>query len=171
MNKKNMTMKKLMIFAVVMTMLAAMVACSTPQSAINDLESLVEKVEKNRKEYTDEEWTTVLKEYSTINEELKANEYTDEELKEIGRLKGRYMGLLTKSAMKVAGSQLKTFFKQLEGGMEGLGEELGASSKELEGIAEGLEDEMEGLEEVMDDFADKLEEGLKGFIEAFDEEK
>ena len=48
-------MKKLMIFAVVMTMFAAMVACSTPQSAINDLESLVEKVEKNRKEYTDEE--------------------------------------------------------------------------------------------------------------------
>ena len=41
-NKKEMEMKKLMIFAVVMTMFAAMVvACSTPQSAINDLESLI----------------------------------------------------------------------------------------------------------------------------------
>ncbi len=162
-------MKKLMIFAVVMTMLTAMVSCSTPQSTISDLETLVDKVEKNRKEYTEEDWEKILKEYSAINEDLKDNEYTDEELKEIGRLKGRYVGLLTKSAMKVAGSQLKTLFKQFEGGMEGLGEELNASSKELEGAAEELEDELEGLEKVMEDFAEKLEEGLKGFFEAFEE--
>lgn len=162
-------MKKLRIFMVVVMIAVFVMACNTSQSAISDLESLVEKVEKNRKEYTEEDWTSVMKEYSTINESLKENEYTEEELKEIGRLKGRYVGLLTKSAMKVAGSQLKTLLKQFEGGMEGLSEELGASSKELEGVAEGLEEEMESLEEVMEGFAKSLEEGLKGFIDAFEE--
>lgn len=162
-------MKKLGIFMVVVMIAVFVMSCNTSQSAISDLESLVEKVEKNRKEYTEEDWTSVMKEYSTINESLKENEYTEEELKEIGRLKGRYVGLLTKSAMKVAGSQLKTLLKQFEGGMEGLGEELGTSSKELEGVAEGLEEEMESLEEVMEGFAKSLEEGLKGFIDAFEE--
>lgn len=162
-------MKKLRIFMVVVMIAVFVMACNTSQSAISDLESLVEKVEKNRKEYTEEDWTSVMKEYSTINESLKENEYTEEELKEIGRLKGRYVGLLTKSAMKVAGSQLKTLLKQFEGGMEGLSEELGASSKELEGVAEGLVEEMESLEEVMEGFAKSLEEGLKGFIDAFEE--
>ncbi len=164
-----MTMKKIMLFVMVMTILATVVACSTSQTAISDLESLVEKVEENRKEYTEEDWATVMKEYADINESLDGNEYTEEELKEIGRLKGRYIGLLTKNAMNVAGSQLKILLKQFEGGMEGLSEELGASSKELEGVAEDLGNEMERLEKVMENVAGKLEEGLKGFMEAFEE--
>ena len=156
-----------MIFIVAVAMMVA--SCSTPKSAINDLESLVENVEKNRKEFTEEDWTAVIKEYSAINETLKENEYSEEELKEIGRLKGRYVGLLTKSAVKVAGSQLKTLLKQFEGGMEGLEKELEISSKELEGVAEGMEGELEGLEEMLEDLGSSLEEGLKGFFEAFEE--
>ena len=62
--------------------------------------------------------------YSAIEEELAKYEYTDEELKEIGRLKGKCMGYLTKQSLKNLEKQIKDLTKELEGGIEGFLEVL-----------------------------------------------
>lgn len=100
-------------------------SCGTPQaSVINDLETLVNDVEENHAEYTVEDWERVTVSYSEIEEELLQYEYTDEELKEIGRLKGRYIGYLTKYTVEELKQGVHDIMKELEGGIEGFMEVL-----------------------------------------------
>lgn len=68
--------------------------------------------------------------YSAIEKELAKHEYTDEELKEIGRLKGKCMGYLTKQSLKDLEKQIKDLTKELEGGIEGFLEVLSNDNKE-----------------------------------------
>ena len=49
-------MKKILTICLIAAMAVSMQSCSTRRAAINDLESLVEKVEKNGEEYTLEDW-------------------------------------------------------------------------------------------------------------------
>lgn len=163
-------MKKAATLALIGMMAMMSLSCSTQKSAIEDLDSLVEKIEQNHKEYTKEDWKEIFEEYSTINNTLKEHEYTDEELKEIGRLKGRYMGLLTKKAVKTAGGQLKKFLKQFEGNVEGMEEEMESASEEVEDFAKELENEMEGLSKELEKLSKELEGGLKGFLDALGSE-
>ena len=52
------------------------------------------------------------------------SEYTDEELKEIGRIKGQILAKMAKSAVKDLKKQMEDLSKQLEGGLEGFMEEI-----------------------------------------------
>ena len=57
-------------------------------------------------------------------------DYTDEELKEIGRLKGRYLGYITKQAIKETEKQANDFLKELEGGISGFLEAMSEETTE-----------------------------------------
>lgn len=121
-----MTMKKRWIKTSIAILLSVFqYSCGTPQaSVINDLETLVNDVEENHAEYTVEDWERVTVSYSEIEEELLQYEYTDEELKEIGRLKGRYIGYLTKYTVEELKQGVHDIMKELEGGIEGFMEVL-----------------------------------------------
>ena len=99
-------------------------SCDSSQSAIKDLEVLLNEIEENHQSYTEEDWEAMSLSYSAIEEELAKYEYTDEELKEIGRLKGKCMGYLTKQSLKNLEKQIKDLTKELEGGIEGFLEVL-----------------------------------------------
>ncbi len=100
------------------------VSCNSSQSAIKDLEMLLNEIEVNHQSYSEEDWESISMSYSAIEEELAKHEYTDEELKEIGRIKGRCLGYLTKQSIKDIEKRIKDFSKELEGGIEGLLEVL-----------------------------------------------
>jgi hypothetical protein len=106
------------------------VAHDSSQSAINDLEVLLQEIETNYQTYTEEDWENMSLSYSAIEEELAKHEYTDEELKEIGRLKGKCMGYLTKQSIKDLEKQIKDLTKELEGGIEGFLEVLSNDNNE-----------------------------------------
>ena len=78
----------------------------------------------NYQSYSEEDWENMSLSYSAIEEELAKHEYTDNELKEIGRMKGRCLGYLTKQSIKEIEKQLEDFGKELEGGIEGFLEVL-----------------------------------------------
>lgn len=117
-------MKKLFFASLTFALVIGFTSCDSSQSAIEDLETLLNEIEANYQTYTDEDWENMSLSYSAIEEELAKHEYTDEELKEIGRLKGRCMGYLTKQSLKDLEKQIKDLTKELEGGIEGFLEVL-----------------------------------------------
>jgi hypothetical protein len=105
-------------------MLLGLSACDPAVSSISNLEDLVDKIEANHESYTQEDWENIVVYYSEIEQEIAKHEYTDEQLKEIGRLKGQYMGYLADHYFNNIGNQIKDLAKELEGGIEGFLEVL-----------------------------------------------
>ena len=87
-------------------------SCETSQTPVDELSSLLEKIDNNSENYSEEDWNNI------------TYEYTDEELKEIGRIKGQILAKMTKSAVKDLKKQMEDLSKQLEGGLEGFMEEI-----------------------------------------------
>lgn len=118
------------LFTLVALLFLGLVSCDSSQSAVRDLEMLLNEIEANYQSYSEEDWEDMLMSYSAIEEELAKHEYTDEELKEIGRIKGRCLGYLTKQSVKDLEKQLKDLSKEIEGGIEGLLEVLSDDKNE-----------------------------------------
>lgn len=123
-------MKKYLFICLTFALVFSFTSCDSSQSAINDLEVLLQEIETNYQTYTEEDWENMSLSYSAIEEELTKHEYTDEELKEIGRLKGKCMGYLTKQSIKDLEKQIKDLTKELEGGIEGFLEVLSNDNNE-----------------------------------------
>ena len=123
-------MKKYLFICLTFAFVFSFTSCDSSQSAINDLEVLLQEIETNYQTYTEEDWENMSLSYSAIEEELAKHEYTDEELKEIGRLKGKCMGYLTKQSIKDLEKQIKDLTKELEGGIEGFLEVLSNDNNE-----------------------------------------
>lgn len=123
-------MKKYLFICLTFALVFSFTSCDSSQSAINDLEVLLQEIETNYQTYTEEDWENMSLSYSAIEEELAKHEYTDEELKEIGRLKGKCMGYLTKQSLKDLEKQIKDLTKELEGGIEGFLEVLSNDNNE-----------------------------------------
>lgn len=123
-------MKKYLFICLIFALVFSFTSCDSSQSAINDLEVLLQEIETNYQTYTEEDWENMSLSYSAIEEELAKHEYTDEELKEIGRLKGKCMGYLTKQSIKDLEKQIKDLTKELEGGIEGFLEVLSNDNNE-----------------------------------------
>ena len=123
-------MKKYLFICLTFAVVFSFASCDSSQSAINDLEVLLQEIETNYQTYTEEDWENISMSYSAIEEELAKHEYTDEELKKIGRLKGKCMGYLTKQSIKDLEKQIKDLTKELEGGIEGFLEVLSNDNNE-----------------------------------------
>lgn len=123
-------MKKFLFICLTFALVFSFTSCDSSQSAINDLEALLHEIETNYQSYTEEDWENMSMSYSAIEEELTKHEYTDEELKEIGRLKGKCTGYLTKQSLKDLERQVKDLAKELEGGIEGFLEVLSNDNNE-----------------------------------------
>lgn len=113
----------------------ALISCHTKQSPVDDLRDLSVELQNNSENYDQDDWEKVARKYAKIEQELSQNDYTDEELKEIGRLKGKCVAAIARSSMKSFGNIMHSYSKQLEGATEeldGLAEEFEEMFKELE---------------------------------------
>ena len=97
-------------------------SCNNKNTPIHNLQELSEDLKQNSKNYTDDDWAAISQSLDNINNEIDEHrtEYTDEEMKEIGRLKGICGTYLMKYAMKNASQQLKGLILQLGGAVEGV---------------------------------------------------
>lgn len=112
-------MKKIFPIYFTLTLVLFFISCNSSQSAINDLETLLHEIETNYQSYSEEDWENIAITYSAIEEELAKHEYTDEELKEIGRMKGKCLGYMTQQSINNLEEEIRVFSKELEGGIEG----------------------------------------------------
>lgn len=97
-------------------------SCNNKNTPIHDLEELSEDLKQNSKDYSDDDWAAISQSLDNINNEIDEHrsEYTDEEMKEIGRLKGICGTYLMKYAAKNASQQLKDLIQQFGGAIQGV---------------------------------------------------
>lgn len=112
-------MRKIISMCMALVVMLGLTSCNPSESAINKLESLVNKIEANHETFTDAEWVEAAESFEIIVEELDNYAFTEEELKEIGRMKGKCMGYFTKQSIKNFEKELEEISSELEGGFEG----------------------------------------------------
>lgn len=129
MKKKTITIFCIFIFAMFLFS-----SCQTKEErVINKFESLAERVDKNSETFSDQDWENVLTEYAALHDEAMDCEFTDEQLREIGRVDGLLTGVITREGSKKLGRDLGRYVKEGEQIMKGF----------LEGFNEGLSSEEE----------------------------
>ncbi len=143
-----MSIKKIHLFAIVFVALFISSCQSQEEKAIDKLDTLVERVEKNGNDYSADDWKAVVKDLEAINKEMENYDYSKEELKEIGRKEGRIMVMMTHEAAKY----LKNNYQSI---LEGVG-------SFAKGIKEEVESELD--EEKMEQIGDDIEKGLNNIM-------
>ncbi len=102
-------------------------ACNQEQSVINDYASLVEEVETDGGNFSEQDWEDFTLRCEEVDEDMQKYTFTKEQQQELRKLQGRmaaaigkHSAKLLKNAAKDAAEQIKAFS---EGFMEGLTEE------------------------------------------------
>ena len=118
-----MTNKKLQILTIsfCMSIVFCLFACTTKMGPIGNLADLTEEVQANGSSYSEEDWKAVSNELDAIENEIEQYryEYTDEELKEIGRLKGILLAQYAKFSIKSIKGGAKNAITEAEGLIDG----------------------------------------------------
>lgn len=114
-------MKKFFVILLTMGLASFMVACATPEEkSLRTLQDLYEDMELNHENYTVEDWEKIQVEFEVVTAQMKLYDYTDEQLREIGKLKGKCTAYLTKGLLKRAEKGMVEFGGILEGFLEEL---------------------------------------------------
>lgn len=105
-------MKSLHRILLIITCTLCITSCYYSSDPISRLSSLCESIETDGNNFSQEDWEGVLAEFESIQEELANGEYTQEELKEIGRLEARFY---VKAGSKLGGKYLRGIKSEIEG--------------------------------------------------------
>lgn len=99
-------------------------SCSTKTSAINDLRSLQERIEKKGENYTVEDWKEAKEKFEKINAQIEKNKdkYTAEEYEEIGRLEGLCLSSFAKSVIGNVKNKVTNAASAIKGLIDGIKE-------------------------------------------------
>ena len=102
------------------------IACNSKQTPIDNLAVLTKEIQNESAEYSQEDWEQAAQKYEMIEQELSEfmTEYSDEELKEIGRLKGICLARFAKYSLHSLGTEMENTLKEAKGIMGGFTEEL-----------------------------------------------
>lgn len=96
------------------------VFASAEDRCIRSLQGLYEEIEQNYESYTEEDWDKVKAKYEKINKKMEDCEFTDEQLREIGKLKGKCSAYMSKDLFNKVGKGLIEIGGVVEGFMEEL---------------------------------------------------
>ena len=112
-------MKKFFGVIVAIILTSFMVVYATPEKeSLSSLQELYEEMELNHENYTKEDWEKVKVEFDSITSQMKLDDYTADQIKEIGKLKGKCSAYLTKGLLKRAEKGLIELGGILEGYLE-----------------------------------------------------
>lgn len=126
-------MKKVALFTIVAFAILLFTSCDKKQRAIDNLSDLVEKVEKNASEYTEEDWTEVDQQYDKIIAEIDKYDYSSNDSKRISKLKAKYSGIKTRNTISNFVDGIDKTAKKVKGAIEGFAEGLtGGDNSEKE---------------------------------------
>ena len=129
MKKKSITFLGIFIFALFMFS-----SCQTKEErVINKFESLAERVDKKSETFSDKDWEEVLTEYEALHDEAMDCEFTNEQLREFGRVDGLLTGVITREGSKKLGRDLGRYINEGKEVIKGF----------LEGFSEGISSEDE----------------------------
>ena len=102
-------------------------SCENKQTPVKKLEKLDRTLVQQSESFTEQDWENALMEYEQIEEELSRYNYTDEELRQIGKMKGRLLAKISKEYLNKTMDEVDSYLKMFEGALEGFMEELGSA--------------------------------------------
>ena len=116
------------------TMLLALTACSTKQSAINQLESFSYELRDHSRDYDTDEWERAGKKFVSIRERIHKHEfdYTASEKAKIGRLEADCVKYMAKGAKDGVFDKLKNIGSEIKGVIQGIMDALDPNTLETE---------------------------------------
>jgi hypothetical protein len=115
-------------------MLLAFTACSTKQSAINQLESFSYELRDHSRDYDTDEWERAGKKFVSIRERIHKHEfdYTASEKAKIGRLEADCVKYMAKGAKDGVFDKLKNIGSEIKGVIQGIMDALDPNTLETE---------------------------------------
>lgn len=143
-------MKKVLFSVVLFLSLFLLASCNeySGSHSKDKLENLVERVEKNAESFSENDWEAVFNELDSIECELENCELSKEELHEIGRIKGKLVGYMAKTAFKSLKENIETFSTLFSGGVSGFLESFDVESLDIDlDECELNEDDLRDIEE------------------------
>ncbi len=101
-----------------------LISCDSKEAPVNELDDLTEEISENSKDYSDEDWEEAALQYQQIEADLEKHhaEYTDAELKEIGKKKGKCLAFFAKQSAKNLKDNMEDMMHEASGLIEGLKE-------------------------------------------------
>ena len=112
-------------FLPLMLLSLLLVACHPSQTAMDDLQKFTERIETKSDKWSEADWDDAAMHYSEICQTIERYDYSDEELREIGKLKGRCLAKFSKHSFDEGTKGMHDAFIELGGALEGLFEGLG----------------------------------------------
>lgn len=115
-------MKNLVVLICGLILCITLLSCHSKQTPITRLSDIVEDLQQNASEYSEEDWQYFAEEFESIEAEIEQYryDYTAEELNEIGRLKGICIAQLTKYSLNALKNEFDNSVNELNGLVEGL---------------------------------------------------
>ncbi len=109
-------------------------SCNNVQSRLDKAEKEIEYAEQNKKEMTANDWSALEKKMQELESDLEQNrdKYTDEQVKEIGKLQGRYFAVAVKKGINDFQESVKDLGNQMEGFIEGIKSDTNNKTNENE---------------------------------------
>ena len=115
-------MKKKYNFCFTLVILVLMFSCSQYQSSIEKATKMIEHAEQHKDALKQSDFDKMALKMEEIQKDLETNRdnYTDEQVKEIGNLQGRYAAILVKKGIDDFEESVKDLGNQMEGFIEGI---------------------------------------------------
>lgn len=112
------------IIAILFLMISFLVISCGSNGPVKRLERLVTELESSSDNYTVDDWSRAIEKYQQIETDLEKYTYSEEEYKEIARLKGKCYGYLAKGAIVIGkeelGNQIDYINSAIEGFFDGI---------------------------------------------------
>lgn len=119
-------MKKKFIHLLLAVCLLLLVSCNKEQSVINDYTALVEEVEANGDDFTEQQWEDYTQRCEEVETEMQQYDFNREQKQEIRKLQGRMAAAIGKHSGTILRNAAKDVLEQIEafseGFMEGINE-------------------------------------------------
>lgn len=124
-HKKEPLMRKYLLLALFAIGIMGFQSCQSKQGRIDDLKDFVEEIQKDGKDYSQEQWEKANEEFSQLLDKINSYEdLSEDELKEVAKLQGQYAATVFKNSGKAIMEQMEKAGAVLDGFFEGIDQGL-----------------------------------------------
>lgn len=124
-------MRKYIVIALWALTTLSIGACQSKSSRIDDLKDFVEEIQKDGKDYSQEQWEKTNEKFSQLLDKINSYEdLSEDELKEVAKLQGQYAATVFKNSGKAIMEQMEKAGAALDGFLEGVDQGLDNNQEE-----------------------------------------